>query len=71
MIILMLNLLISIIGEAQAKFTETKDQQTYREKALQISQKGRSIFWPCFKSMLESKNGLEALYIVHQASSQQ
>ena len=49
MIILMLNLLISIITEAQGNYTETWKQQTYREKALQIRQKGRSFFWPICK----------------------
>ena len=70
MIVLMLNLLISIIAEAQGQYTASKNQQTYREKALQIRQKGLSFFWPLCRHQSHRANALDALYVVHQASSQ-
>ena len=61
LIILMLNLLISVISEAQAGYTLTKTQSTYKERALQIRRKGNSFFWYFYN---EEADPNQLLYIV-------
>jgi|Transcript_20452 hypothetical protein len=61
LIILMLNLLISVIAEAQAEYTDARIQSTYREKAQQIRQKGYSFFWAFYKAESDPSS---VLYVV-------
>ena len=68
LIILMLNLLISVISEAQSQYTEKRVQSTYRERALQIRRFGNSFFWPFFKKNADSTT---LLYISQQAHSKE
>jgi len=62
LIIMMLNLLISIIGHAQSEFTSARVATTYREKALQVRNKGYSFFYPMF--MQSDGQASEVLFIV-------
>jgi len=50
LIILMLNLLISVIAQAQADYFRARVQLTYREKALQIRRIGNSFLWLFYRA---------------------
>ena len=61
MIILLLNLLISIVTEAQGYFTEERTSTSYQEKCNLIREKSYSFFYPLFAS---EKRTDDVLYIV-------
>ena len=70
LVILMLNLLIAIISEAQVIYTENKDQTTYRERALQVRTRFYSFLYPALVETGKVSHSAEFMYIVQQASAQ-
>ena len=70
LVILMLNLLIAIISEAQVIYTENKDQTTYRERALQVRTRFYSFLYPALVETGKVSHSSEFMYIVQQASAQ-
>jgi len=61
----MLNLLISIVTEAQTKFTNDRIIFTYREKTMQVREKSFSFLYNMFVN--DEKKTHNALYIIEQS----